>query len=67
VLATAALAAREPALLVWIGGRLGFVAADALAVVVGARLFRRLPLTALRRATAALLVVVGAVVLLGAR
>jgi putative Ca2+/H+ antiporter (TMEM165/GDT1 family) len=66
MLATAALAAQQPALLVWLGGTAGFVAADAVAVVVGVRLFRRVPLSALRRGTAALFAAVGVLALLGA-
>ena len=66
MIASAALAAREPALLVWLGGTAGFVVADALAVLLGVGLFRRLPVAAVRRGTAALLAVLGAVLLVGA-
>ena len=66
MLATAALATQHPAWLVWIGGTLGFVLADALAVLVGVRLFRRLPVHVVRRATAGLLAVLGVLVLAGA-
>ncbi|HWH29291.1 MAG TPA: TMEM165/GDT1 family protein [Mycobacteriales bacterium] len=65
MIATAALAAREPAVLVWLGGTAGFVAADALAVLVGVGLLRRLPVAAVRRATAALLTVLGVVLVVG--
>jgi Ca2+/H+ antiporter, TMEM165/GDT1 family len=67
MLATAALAAREPALWVWLGGTAGFIVADALAVLVGAKLFRRLPVTAVRRGTALMLAALGVALLLGAR
>ena len=66
MVATAALAAREDAVLVWLGGTAGFVAADALAVLLGVRLFQKLPVAAVRRGTAALLAVLGVVLLLGA-
>jgi Ca2+/H+ antiporter, TMEM165/GDT1 family len=66
MIATAALAAREPAVLVWLGGTAGLVAADALAVLVGVRLFRRLHAATVRRGTALLLAVVGVVLLVGA-
>ena len=66
MIATAALAAREPALLVWLGGTAGFVVADALAVLLGVGLFRRLPVAAVRRGTAALLALLGLVLLVGA-
>jgi putative Ca2+/H+ antiporter (TMEM165/GDT1 family) len=65
MLATAALAAREGPLMVWLGGTAGFVLADALAIVVGTALFRRLPVRAVRLGTAALFVLLGAVLLLG--
>ncbi|MFP5218609.1 MAG: TMEM165/GDT1 family protein [Actinomycetes bacterium] len=66
MIATAALAVREPAVLVWLGGTAGFVAADVLAVLVGVGLLRRLPVAAVRRATAGLLAVLGLVLLAGA-
>ena len=65
MLATAALAAREDPLLTWLGGTAGFVLADALAVLVGVALLRRLPVRAVRLGTAALLAALGAVLLLG--
>ncbi|HVM28135.1 MAG TPA: TMEM165/GDT1 family protein [Mycobacteriales bacterium] len=66
MIATAALAAKQQPVLVWLGGTAGFVAADALAVLVGVRLFRRLPVAAVRRGTAALLAVLGVLLLLSA-
>jgi putative Ca2+/H+ antiporter (TMEM165/GDT1 family) len=65
MLASAALATREAPLLTWLGGTAGFVLADALAVLLGATLFRRLPIRALRQGTAGLFAVLGAVLLLG--
>ena len=65
MLATAALAAKEGALMTWRGGTAGVVLADALAIVVGARLFRRLPVRGVRLGTAALFAVLGGVLLLG--
>ena len=65
MIATAALATTEPAWLVWLGGTAGFVLADALAVLVGVRLFRGLPVHHVRRATAALLAVLGVLMLAG--
>lgn len=66
MIATAALAAREAPVAVWLGGTAGFVVADALAVVVGARLFRRLPVATVRRGSAALFAAFGIVLLVGA-
>lgn len=65
MLATAALAAREGAVMTWLGGTAGFVLADALAIGVGMALFRRLPVRGVRLGTAALLAVLGLVLLLG--
>jgi putative Ca2+/H+ antiporter (TMEM165/GDT1 family) len=65
MLATAALAARESPLPTWLGGTAGFVLADALAVLAGLALLRRLPVRAVRLGTAALLATLGAVLLLG--
>jgi Ca2+/H+ antiporter, TMEM165/GDT1 family len=67
MIATAALAAREPAVPVWLGATAGLVAADALAVLAGARLLTSLPVPVVRRATAVLLAAIGVVLLLGAR
>ncbi len=66
MIATAALAARESPVLVWLGGTAGFVAADALAVLLGVRVFRRLPVHVVRRGTAALLALLGVVLLITA-
>jgi Ca2+/H+ antiporter, TMEM165/GDT1 family len=66
MIATAAMAARESPVPVWLGGTAGFVAADALAVLVGARLFRRLPVDTVRRGTALLLALLGGALLAGA-
>lgn len=65
MLATAALATREDPVMVWLGGTAGFVAADALAVLVGMTLFRRLPVRAVRLTTAALFALLGLVLLAG--
>ena len=67
MLATAALATREPPLLIWLGGSVGFLLADVLAVLLGMTLFRRLPVRAVRLGTAALLAVLGLVLLAGLR
>ncbi len=66
MLAGAALATRDAAVPTWLGGSLGFFAADALAVLLGMRLFRRLRPRTVRLSTAALLAVLGVVLLLGA-
>jgi len=65
MLAGAALATREAPVLTWLGGTAGFVAADALAVLVGMTLFRRLPVRQVRLGTAALFAVLGLVLLAG--
>lgn len=65
MLATGALAARGSPVLTWLGGTTGFVLADALAVAVGMALFRRLPVRAVRLGTAALLALLGLVLLAG--
>ena len=65
MLASAALAARESPLMTWLGGTAGFVLADALAIGVGMTLFRRLPVRGVRLGTAALLAVLGIVLLAG--
>ena len=65
MIASAALAAREGPLMTWLGGTAGFIAADALAVVLGTALFRRLPVRGVRLGTAGLFAVLGAVLLLG--
>jgi putative Ca2+/H+ antiporter (TMEM165/GDT1 family) len=48
MLATITLATREDWLGTWLGSTLGMVAADALAIAVGAGLGRRLPENAIR-------------------
>jgi Ca2+/H+ antiporter, TMEM165/GDT1 family len=65
MLASAALAAREGPLMTWLGGTAGFVLADALAIVVGTTLLRRLPVRGVRLGTAALFAALGTVLLLG--
>jgi putative Ca2+/H+ antiporter (TMEM165/GDT1 family) len=65
MLATAALATREDPVMIWLGGTAGFVAADALAVLVGITLFRRLPVRAVRLTTAGLFAVLGLALLAG--
>jgi putative Ca2+/H+ antiporter (TMEM165/GDT1 family) len=65
MLASAALAARESPVLTWLGGTAGFVLADALAIVVGMTLFRRLPVRGVRLGTAGLFAVLGLVLLVG--
>lgn len=64
MLATVTLATRYDAWGTWIGSTVGMVAADALAIVVGAFMGRRLPERTVRRAAAALFVVFGALLLL---
>jgi Ca2+/H+ antiporter, TMEM165/GDT1 family len=65
MIATAALAAREAPVPVWLGATAGLVTADALAVLLGARLFRRLPVAAVRRGTALLLAAFGLALMAG--
>jgi Ca2+/H+ antiporter, TMEM165/GDT1 family len=59
MLATITLATTEGLLGTWMGSTLGMVAADALAIVVGAHLGRRLPERAIRIGAAASSVVFG--------
>lgn len=66
MLASAALATSEAPLAVWLGGTVGFVVADALAVVVGLRVLKRLPLRRVRLGTAALFAVLGVAALVSA-
>jgi len=66
MIATAALAARESPVPVWLGATAGLVAADALAVLVGARLFKSLPVHVVRRGTAVLLAAIGVALLVRA-
>jgi putative Ca2+/H+ antiporter (TMEM165/GDT1 family) len=51
--------APQSALLIWLGGTIGFVAADAIAVVIGVRLARLVPQRAISRVAAALFVTFG--------
>ena len=68
MLATITLATREDWFGVWVGSTIGMVAADALAIVVGAVLGRKLPERAVRYGAAAAFVVFGLVLLVeGAR
>ena len=64
-LATLALASTNGALGTWVGAVLGEVAADALAVVVGAKVGARLPERALQLVSAAAFAVFGVLLLLG--
>ncbi|MFM8482863.1 MAG: TMEM165/GDT1 family protein [Actinomycetota bacterium] len=59
MLATITLATQEGILGTWIGSTLGMVAADALAIVVGHQLGKRLPERAIRYAAAGLFVAFG--------
>ncbi|AKT52807.1 TMEM165/GDT1 family protein [Arsenicicoccus sp. oral taxon 190] len=68
MLATITLATREGWLGTWIGSTLGMVAADALAIGVGALLGRRLPERAIKIGAAVLFAVFGVVMIVsGAR
>jgi len=59
MLASMTLAARNGILGTWVGATAGMVAADAIAVLVGATLGRRLPARAIRFLAAGLFLVVG--------
>lgn len=59
MLATIAMATRENWVGTWIGSTLGMVAADALAIVVGARLGKKLPDRVLRFGASAAFVIFG--------
>jgi putative Ca2+/H+ antiporter (TMEM165/GDT1 family) len=61
MLATIALAAHGPAVLVWAGATLGIMAAEALAVLAGAALGRRLPERLIRIGAALVFAGVGVV------
>jgi putative Ca2+/H+ antiporter (TMEM165/GDT1 family) len=63
MLATITLATQEGLVGVWIGSTIGMVAADALAIVVGSLLGRRLPERAIRYGAAALFVFFGLLLL----
>jgi putative Ca2+/H+ antiporter (TMEM165/GDT1 family) len=64
MLATITLATTEGLVGTWLGSTLGMVAADALAILVGAQLGRRLPERAIRYGAAASFVVFGILLLL---
>lgn len=62
MLATITLAAHYQSLVpVWLGATLGMVAANALAIVVGTVLGRRLPVTAIKYGAAAIFIITGGV------
>ena len=61
MLATITLASTEGVLGVWIGSTVGMVAADALAILVGAQLAKRVPEKAIRYGAAASFVLFGAI------
>ena len=63
MLATITLATREEALGTWLGSTAGMVAADALAVIIGAQLGARLPETIVKRAAAVAFLVFGLILL----
>jgi putative Ca2+/H+ antiporter (TMEM165/GDT1 family) len=64
MLATITLATREGLVGTWIGSTLGMVAADALAIVVGRQLGRRLPEKVIRYGAAASFVIFGVLLVL---
>jgi len=66
MLATVTLATREGIVGTWLGSTLGMVAADALAILVGHQLGRRLPERAIRYGAAASFVAFGAILLIDA-
>ena len=66
MLATVALAARNDAVMVWIGATLGICAAGLLAVALGRAIAARLPDRLIRRVGGAVFVGVGVVVLIAA-
>ena len=66
MLATITLATREGLLGTWIGSTLGMVAADAIAILAGNQLGRRLPDRAVRIAAAASFIAFGALLLVEA-
>lgn len=66
MLATITLATRHGWFGTWLGSTIGMVAADALAIVVGRALGKRLPETAIRYGAAALFVVFGSWLLIDA-
>jgi putative Ca2+/H+ antiporter (TMEM165/GDT1 family) len=66
MLATITLASTDGLLGVWIGSTVGMVAADALAILVGQQLAKRVPEKVIRYVSAASFVVFGAVLILEA-
>jgi Ca2+/H+ antiporter, TMEM165/GDT1 family len=66
MLATITLATREGVVGTWLGSTLGMVAADALAIMLGQQLGKRLPERAIRIGATASFVVFGAVLLVEA-
>jgi putative Ca2+/H+ antiporter (TMEM165/GDT1 family) len=66
MLATITLATREGLFGTWLGSTLGMVAADALAIGIGALLGRRLPERAVRIGAAALFVIFGVLLIIEA-
>jgi putative Ca2+/H+ antiporter (TMEM165/GDT1 family) len=65
MLATITLATQEGWFGTWVGSTLGMVAADALAIIVGAVLGRRLPEKAIKYGAAALFAIFGLLLLAG--
>ncbi|MDQ2757586.1 MAG: TMEM165/GDT1 family protein [Actinomycetota bacterium] len=63
MLATITLAARESWLGVWVGSTVGMVAADALAIIVGRMLGKKLPEKVIKYGAAAAFVVFGTILL----
>jgi putative Ca2+/H+ antiporter (TMEM165/GDT1 family) len=66
MLATVTLATREGIFGTWLGSTLGMVAADALAILIGQQLGRRLPERAIRYGVAALFALFGVLLLVDA-
>ena len=66
MLATITLATRENLFGTWLGSTVGMVAADALAIGIGALLGRRLPERAIRIGASALFVIFGALLIIEA-
>jgi putative Ca2+/H+ antiporter (TMEM165/GDT1 family) len=64
MLATITLASTEGVAGVWIGSTVGMVAADALAILVGAQLAKRVPEKAIRYGAAASFVLFGLVLVI---
>jgi putative Ca2+/H+ antiporter (TMEM165/GDT1 family) len=66
MLATITLATREGALVTWAGSTLGMVAADAIAILIGQQLGRRLPDRTIRIAAATSFVIFAALLIVEA-